>query len=447
MPDHDDCSDSLATQRPAQKWKERWSSTADLEGGGQGEVKLVVRSDGSDHTTYFLKVLKQQNDPDRRRRMYREVAAYQTLEHPRIPKLVESNAAEYADLGFKLYMVTERVSGVTLSGYIARHGAIEVESCLVMSTRILEVLQYCHEREWIHRDIKPDNIILRHDSPEEPVIVDFGLSFNSVEAESSRTASLEELGNRFLRLPELSSGSPMKRDPRSDVTFCAGVLIYGLTGVQPALLLDESRRLPHQRPPTADLLAEKLDPTRLRRLLAVFDRAFDIDLTRRWQSAAELKSAIGYLNQPDQTFEDELSFLRQEMERYRLSSSARNSEENSRALQAAVDAMNRGVGELRPKLGTIFWISQTEYHIDPFDGCATSSFAVHRSGETPNNWVKFTVTLIGAETIVDAESAGQTERIFRTTTDGAAFGPAFDAAIEVQLLRQLNADLARLSSR
>ncbi len=439
--------DGFATQRPARNWKERWSPKAALIGGGQGDVKIVVRSERRDQDIYFLKVLKQQNDPERRRRMYREVAAYQTLEHPRIPKLIESNAAEYGDLGFKMYMVTELVPGMTLTEYITRHGVIEVDSCLTMSTRLLEVVQYCHERDWIHRDIKPDNIILLDDSPAEPVIVDFGLSFNGAEAEHLETASREELGNRFLRLPELSSGSPIKRDPRSDVTFCAGVLLYGLTGIHPALLLDESRRLPHQRPPTAELLAERLDSTRLRRLLAVFDRSFDIDLTRRWQSAAELKSAIERLNETDKTPEDELAFLRQEMERYRSSSSARNSEENARALQVAMDALNRGVGELRVRLGAIFVSTQTEYHADPFSGWATSSFAIHRSGETPNNWVKFTVSLVGAEIVVDAESAGQTEPIFRTATDRPAFGAAFDAVIEVQLLRQLQADLARPSAR
>jgi eukaryotic-like serine/threonine-protein kinase len=444
MSDHDGGSEA---QRSARNWKERWHSEGELEGGGQGAARIVSLRGGCSHTSYFLKILKHQNDLERRRRMYREVAAYQTLQHPRIPKFVESNAAEYADLSFKLYMVTELVSGVTLSEYIARNGVIDVDGSLTMSTHILEVLQYCHERDWIHRDIKPDNIILRDGLPQEPVIVDFGLSFNSAEAESSKTPSFEELGNRFLRLPELSPGSPMKRDPRSDVTFCAGVLLYGLTGIDPAILIDESRRLPHQRSPTAGLLAEKVEPARLRRLLAIFDRAFDVDLNRRWQSAAELKSAIERLNDTEQTPEDELAYLRQEMERYRSSSPARNSEENSRALKIAVDALNRAVGELGPRLGVIFLISQTGYNLDPFGGWATNSFAAHRVGDTAKNWVKFTIALIGTEIVVDAESAGRIEHIFRTTADGSTFGPLFDAAVETALLRQLQADLAGLSSR
>jgi serine/threonine protein kinase len=175
MFDHDSSSEDLATGRSARNWQERWHPRGELEGGGQGEARIVSRGDGSSDTKYFLKILKHQNDPERRRRMYREVAAYQTLEHPRIPKFVESNAAEYAELSFKLYMVTELVPGMTLSEYMARNGVIDVDSSLTMSIRILEVLQYCHERDWIHRDIKPDNIILRDGSPREPVIIDFGV--------------------------------------------------------------------------------------------------------------------------------------------------------------------------------------------------------------------------------------------------------------------------------
>ena len=58
--------------------------------------------------------------------MYREVAAYRTLEHPRIPKLVDSNTDNYEDPAFKLYLVTEYIVGTTLSQYIVsfRQGCV-----------------------------------------------------------------------------------------------------------------------------------------------------------------------------------------------------------------------------------------------------------------------------------------------------------------------------------
>jgi hypothetical protein len=56
------------------------------------------------------------------------------------------------------------------------------------------------------------------------------MSFNG-EADLHDTQTLVELGNRFLRLPELGPSSVNKRDPQSDVTFCCGILIYLLTAV------------------------------------------------------------------------------------------------------------------------------------------------------------------------------------------------------------------------
>jgi hypothetical protein len=116
-------------------FSKRWSAQSDLEGGGQGDVKLVVRSDGRDGTVCFLKILRQQNDPERRRRMYRGVAAYRTLEHPRIPKLVDSNAEEYEDSTFKLYLVTEYIPGMTLSQFIAKNGVVDAGVFLRQSAR------------------------------------------------------------------------------------------------------------------------------------------------------------------------------------------------------------------------------------------------------------------------------------------------------------------------
>jgi eukaryotic-like serine/threonine-protein kinase len=423
-------------------WKVRWSAQGDIVGGGQGDVKRVVRSDGRDDTVFFLKILIQQNDQERRRRMYREVAAYRTLEHQRIPKLVDSNVDSFQDPGFRLYLVTEHIPGVTLSQFIAQNGPIDVETCMTMTSEILEVVQYCHDSEWVHRDIKPDNIVLRNASPVDPVLVDFGLSFNSSEEPELGTPTLVELGNRFLRLPELAAGSPMKRDPRSDVTFCGGVFLYGLTGIMPSLLLDESRRLPHQRPSAINILSARFAPKPLQRLLTIFDRTFEIDLSRRWQSAAELRSAIERLNVVEQTPEDEISALWREVEEYRTSTAAKSSEANSEILQNVIDNLNRATHNLRDRLGGSFQIAQTNFEFDPFKGRAGTSFAVQRKGKAATSWVKFSVEIIGSEVVINSEFKGQTESLHRTSSEQLTFGPSFAAAVEISLLRQFQSDLA-----
>jgi eukaryotic-like serine/threonine-protein kinase len=94
-----------------------------------------------------------------------------------------------------------------------------------------------------------------------------------------------------LRLPELSSGSTLKRDPRSDVTFAAGILFYLLSGIVPAQLIDQDGKMPHQRPDVAGALAS-LDGLDIDRLLALFDQAFDHRIDHRFQDAVTLSGAI-----------------------------------------------------------------------------------------------------------------------------------------------------------
>jgi hypothetical protein len=122
-----------------------------------------------------------------------------------------------------------------------------------------------------------------------PVLVDFGLSFNNA-AEDDLTRVNEEIGNRFLRLPE--HARPGSQDPASDVTQLAGIFLYTVTGHEPRVLRDESGQMPHQRPETREALAAALDERQVLRISSAFDRAFQNDLARRFQTAPELISAL-----------------------------------------------------------------------------------------------------------------------------------------------------------
>lgn len=142
----------------------------------------------------------------------------------------------------------------------------------------------------MHRDIKPGNIIFRGNILGDIVLVDFGMSYHE-EASANVTPTGEEVGNRFLHLPELACESSLKRDPRSDVTFCGGILFFLLTGVRPVQLSDQDGRMPHQRLDAVSKLASHagLDTDHL---LALFDRAFDFRIDHRFQDAGALADAI-----------------------------------------------------------------------------------------------------------------------------------------------------------
>jgi len=181
--------------------------------------------------------------------MHREVTALQTLDHPGIPKLLDSNSSEF-DSESVLYLIMEYIEGPTLAEVVG-NGTLSLTDAQRLLLGLLEILEYTHRRGIVHRDIKADNVILGDGRAEKPVLIDFGLSFNKEEELSSPlTHSGQQLGNRFLVLPELQLTSSLQRDPRSDLTQCVGVLFYAVTGVVPVALMDESSRLPHQHAPS-----------------------------------------------------------------------------------------------------------------------------------------------------------------------------------------------------
>ena len=265
-----------------------WVADGDKKSGGQGEAWPAVRSG----IRAFLKVLKSQKDSERRARMYREAVALYTYEHPGIPSLIESNCHRYEQMDYKLYLVTELVQGPTLGEYIEENGPMSFQDAVDMTDRLLDIVEYYHSRDGIHRDIKPDNIILRCSNPADAVLVDFGLAWQPQDENAHATYDGQELGNRFLRLNELAPDSPNKRDPRSDITFVVGILFYVLTGKNPNVLEEsETGRRPHQRDGVSESIHAATDGWALS-MLALFDRGFSPLMNSRFQTAQELRQEL-----------------------------------------------------------------------------------------------------------------------------------------------------------
>lgn len=121
-------------------------------------------------------------------------------------------------------------------------------------------------------------------------MIDFGLSFNSQDPElSDLTRVNEEVGNRFLRLPEHSTGG---RSPVSDVTQLIGLLFFVLTGLEPRTLVDQDGHKPHQRAEAHERLSAVFTGQHLLRILSLFDRGFDPRLSTRPQSASMARDLL-----------------------------------------------------------------------------------------------------------------------------------------------------------
>jgi len=276
-------------------WTTRWEVIESIGGGGQGLTKRVrSKQDGS---VAVLKVLKQQRDPDRRGRMHREAEALRTLSHPGIPKLLDSNTAEFGGTT-PLYMVIDLIDGPTLEKQVEQ-GRFTLEEAIALTVRLVEIVAYCHVRSFGHRDVKPDNILMRRGSKQDPVLIDFGLSFNLDEEQPIGTPTEQQMGNRFLALPELTTPGSEKRDPRSDLASCCGIFYFVLSGHQPMTLRDGENKAPHERRDFARVLAGL--PERPRTLVnLLFGRGFMYTSDQRYQDAAELRADLeGILAEPN----------------------------------------------------------------------------------------------------------------------------------------------------
>ncbi|WDD36251.1 serine/threonine-protein kinase (plasmid) [Nostoc sp. UHCC 0926] len=288
----------MAKNNKNQPWKEKWIFVKDLGSGGQGYTQVVKHKDTTaSEEFYVLKTLKNQEDAERRKRMHREVTDLKTLDSPSIPKVIDSNSEEF-NSNVPLYMVTEYIEGNTLKQQILEQGVIDFSVAINFIKNLLKVIEYCHESGIFHRDIKPDNIIIRNNKLDDPVLIDFGISFNEIHVdETDLTGTWQQLGNRFLGLPEFRLKSNFQRDPRSDITQSCGILFFMLTALYPVELRDQEEKKPHQRHENKKILS-KISADYLRLLNTIFDRAFEWQLDQRWQSIPELEIALSRLSEP-----------------------------------------------------------------------------------------------------------------------------------------------------
>jgi serine/threonine-protein kinase len=258
-----------------------------------------VVEDLSDGSEAVLKTLRYPDSKQARRRMLQEVTNLKLLSTVdcAVPRLLDDNTADFADRSVDLYMVMEYAKGQTLQGVVTERGRLSLETSIELVRGLTKNVVVAHKEGILHRDLKPANVVVRGLQPVALTIVDFGLSFNQHQDDPGTTKIGEFIDNRFLSLPEGRAPGGDQRDARSDITCIAGILFYCLTGTEPVVLRDGQERPPHRRD-GANLATQVAEPRQLDELRALFDRAFVVSVTARFQSGDELETRLASVLKP-----------------------------------------------------------------------------------------------------------------------------------------------------
>ena len=249
-----------------------------------------------------VKILKSDlaQDEDFRRRFNAEAAAVAQLSHPNIVSVYDVSRG-----GDTEYIVMELIDGITLKQYMEKRGQLNWRESLHFITQIMRGLSHAHSRGIVHRDIKPQNVMVLRDGSVK--VADFGIACLE---NSAQTLTQEALGSVHYISPEQARGD--RTDARSDI-YSAGVVLYEmLTGRLP-FEGDSAVSVAIQHLSSIPLAPREINPDIPEQLELICMKAMAPDLDRRYPSAdAMIADLEAFRKNPGVSLDFELEDLRPE---------------------------------------------------------------------------------------------------------------------------------------
>ena len=224
-----------------------------------------------------VKILKSElaQDADFRRRFRDESLAVAKLSHANIMSVYDVSSSQGIE-----YIVMELLDGITLKQYMERRNHMNWREALHFITQIMRGLSHAHSRGIIHRDIKPQNIMVLRDGTVK--VADFGIA---CLADANQTLTQEALGSVHYISPEQAKGERL--DERSDV-YSAGVVLYEmLTGRLP-FEGDNAVSVAIQHLSSVPLDPREINPEIPEALELICKKAMCSDITHRYASADDM---------------------------------------------------------------------------------------------------------------------------------------------------------------
>ena len=197
---------------------------AEIATGGMGRVFRARRVDGEVDQVVALKIVRRELlDDALLARFSAERRILAGLSHPGIARLIDAGT----EADGTPYVAMEYVDGMPLPAHCARH-ALPLRARIALFRQVLEAVAYAHRQLVLHRDLKPDNVLV--DADGRTKLLDFGIA-RALAPDDARTATVERFFTPAYAAPELVSGAPA--GVPADV-YALGALLYELlTGVAP----------------------------------------------------------------------------------------------------------------------------------------------------------------------------------------------------------------------
>jgi TolB-like protein/tRNA A-37 threonylcarbamoyl transferase component Bud32/Flp pilus assembly protein TadD len=280
---------SDAMQRLTAALADRYRIERELGAGGMATVYLA--QDLKHDRQVAIKVLREDLSASLGAgRFLREIKIAAQLQHPHILPLLDSGEAD----GF-LYFVMPYIKGQSLRERLDREGELPVHESVRLITEVVDALVEAHEHGVVHRDIKPDNVML---SGRHALVTDFGVAKAISEATGRNTVTTlgVAVGTPTYMSPEQAAADPHV-DHRSDI-YSVGVMAYEMLSGRPPFTGSTPQQV------LAAHVTEAPDPVSRRRpaipqaLEQIVMRCLAKRPADRWQTAAELHAALEPLGTP-----------------------------------------------------------------------------------------------------------------------------------------------------
>lgn len=266
-----------------------------LELVGFGGMAVVFKAyDLLENRHVAVKILKDEylHNEEFRRRFRNESKAIAMLSHPNIVRVFDVNFSDTVQ-----YIVMEYIDGITLKEYIGQQGAVKWKETIHFTVQILRALQHAHDNGIVHRDIKPQNVMLLQDGTIK--VMDFGIA--RFARENGRTVADKAIGSVHYISPEQARGE--QTDERTDI-YSVGVIMYELLTGQVPFDGDTPVSIAIKQMQQEPALPTSINPSIPVGLEEITLRAMQKEPELRYQSASEMLKDIDEFKQnPDVVFE------------------------------------------------------------------------------------------------------------------------------------------------